>query len=602
MTTTQNRSRPRPPLRNRRASSFTEGHGKSGGSGGTGTNTRHRWKYHGGRRSSSGNMNKTVLPSKFLLGGNIRDPLNLNSLADERISKIVNAITPESSPLPTPKHRKAEYKIEVLIPPNITDPLNLNSGVDENEYAATLASNNPVNVRRKKFRYRKRVRSSSHKNAAAAAAAAARAAVAAAQAGSQSEPELALEKRSADDEASAGDDVMTAAAKVAPEPPEFVSPPPAATRRQSASSVPLKRPSTLRGPSPAKKVQKQSEAEIVSPVVPQPGQKKPVRKHHYHHKHRQERRRQQQQQQGRHQQGRQERKDVEKGRQEGEGGGMAPLAKEPQQPSRTKMNAERNRRYEFGNYSRYYGYRNPHHEEDMRLKYLKPDWFRGKEVLDVGCNQGDVTCAIARLFCPKSIVGIDIDKSLIEAARRNVAHVASNPNADSGNGSKQSDYPQCLPAMYGPIDPTGLGHTSSSSSSSKGKGRGKGKGKGKGKNSNRFPQNVKFICGNYVLENDELLETIQPEFDVVVCFSTTKWIHLNFGDEGLKRAFKRMHAQLRPGKFNLIPITRHFSKRFSLCFFRRNAHPGGPGLCFLSKEEETDREDIRELPEHKAQA
>ena len=97
-------------------------------------------------------MNKTVLPSKFLLGGNIRDPLNLNSLADERISKIVNAITPESSPLPTPKHRKAEYKIEVLIPPNITDPLNLNSGVDENEYAAKLASNNPV-VRRKKFRY-----------------------------------------------------------------------------------------------------------------------------------------------------------------------------------------------------------------------------------------------------------------------------------------------------------------------------------------------------------------------------------------------------------------------------------------------------------------
>ena len=74
------------------------------------------------------------------------------------------------------------------------------------------------------------------------------------------------------------------------------------------------------------------------------------------------------------------------------------------------------------------------------------------------------------------------------------------------------------------------------------------KGKGKGKSSNRFPQNVKFICGNYVLENDELLETIQPEFDVVVCFSTTKWIHLNFGDDGIKRAFKRMHAQLRPGK------------------------------------------------------
>ena len=48
---------------------------------------------------------KNVLPSKFLLGGNINDPLNLNSLNDERIARVVNAVTPESSPLPTPKHR-----------------------------------------------------------------------------------------------------------------------------------------------------------------------------------------------------------------------------------------------------------------------------------------------------------------------------------------------------------------------------------------------------------------------------------------------------------------------------------------------------------------
>ena len=51
--------------------------------------------------------------SKFLLGGNIRDPLNLNSLSDERVSRAFNAVTPESSPMPTPKHRKPEYKIEV---------------------------------------------------------------------------------------------------------------------------------------------------------------------------------------------------------------------------------------------------------------------------------------------------------------------------------------------------------------------------------------------------------------------------------------------------------------------------------------------------------
>merc|ERR1712241_1245252 len=64
-------------------------------------------------------------------------------------------------------------------------------------------------------------------------------------------------------------------------------------------------------------------------------------------------------------------------------------------------------------------------------------------------------------------------------------------------------------------------------------------------NTSLFPHNIKFLCDNYVLEEDELLEFAQPEFDTILCLSTTKWIHLNFGDDGLKRAFKRMFAQLR---------------------------------------------------------
>lgn len=53
--------------------------------------------------------------------------------------------------------------------------------------------------------------------------------------------------------------------------------------------------------------------------------------------------------------------------------------------------------------------------------------------------------------------------------------------------------------------------------------------------------------GNYVLESDELLETVRPEFDLVLCLSITKWIHLNWGDAGLKRFFKRIFYNLRPG-------------------------------------------------------
>jgi len=67
-----------------------------------------------------------------------------------------------------------------------------------------------------------------------------------------------------------------------------------------------------------------------------------------------------------------------------------------------------------------------------------------------------------------------------------------------------------------------------------------------------FGRKVRFICDNYVLETDDLLELAQPEFDTILCLSTTKWIHLNFGDDGIKRAFKRMYAQLRPGNWSIL--------------------------------------------------
>ncbi|QQP55638.1 Putative methyltransferase bin3like, partial [Caligus rogercresseyi] len=278
------------------------------------------------------NSESNVLPSKFLLGGNIRDPLNLNSLSDERISEIVNAITPESSPLPTPKHRKAEYKIRVLIPPNITDPLNLNAGVDEREYESRLLP----------------------------------------------------------------------------------------------KATPLPTP-----------------------------------------------------------------KDV------------GPKFK------------DKNKKFQYGNYNRYYGYRKQDaSEEDLRLRFLKPEWFTGKKVLDIGCNVGKLTDAIARTFFPKSLTGMDIDKDLINVARKNLRKCR--------DAKESGAFPKSMSILYGSISagPNGSGE---------------------------YPSNLGFICGNYVLDSDALLDTMVPEFHTIICFSTTKWIHLNFGDDGLKRAFKRIYAQLHPG-------------------------------------------------------
>lgn len=102
-----------------------------------------------------------IPPTKFLLGGNICDPLNLNSMQDEEINRAMNAVTPKSSPLPTPKHKKEI--IEVIIPPNICDPLNLTNCNDNEEYEKQLISPTKRNTKRRN-RKRKRALSGSGKD------------------------------------------------------------------------------------------------------------------------------------------------------------------------------------------------------------------------------------------------------------------------------------------------------------------------------------------------------------------------------------------------------------------------------------------------------
>ncbi|KAJ3584950.1 hypothetical protein NHX12_013673 [Muraenolepis orangiensis] len=64
------------------------------------------------RRANSDSQSEPVLPSNFLLGGNIFDPLNLNSLLDEEVNRSTNQETPKSSPLPS----RGGDPVEILVP------------------------------------------------------------------------------------------------------------------------------------------------------------------------------------------------------------------------------------------------------------------------------------------------------------------------------------------------------------------------------------------------------------------------------------------------------------------------------------------------------
>ncbi|XP_050581008.1 7SK snRNA methylphosphate capping enzyme bin3 [Bombus affinis] len=419
-----------------------------------------------------------IPPTKFLLGGNIRDPLNLNSMQDEEINRAMNAVTPKSSPLPTPRH-KTEV-IEVIIPPNICDPLNLSNCNDNEEYEKQLIS---PTKKCSKRRNRKKKRASS---------------------GSGNDASDSTEIKIKDCDAidivePMEQSVLNNIVAEQQQPPLNSSPTnsssqPKETKPESSQKDKNKlRLKGLEEPKDKRLRKVDVKDKIVSPVIPQPG-----------------------------------------------GWKTRPLHR-PSQDKKKKQTMprfrEKDARYQYGNYNRYYGYRNSHNDMDTRLtvfvqyKYL----FIDKDVLDIGCNIGHITLSVARDFSARSVTGIDIDRTLINIARKNIKHYVNCAQSPAGNeDSDHQDvnfFPISMPIIYGPVDIPGFT---------------------KNKSHRGFPYNVTFVQGNYVLEDDSLLCTEQPQFDTILCLSITKWIHLNFGDAGLKQAFRRMYAQLRPGGVLLL--------------------------------------------------
>lgn len=392
-----------------------------------------------------------LLPNKFLNGGSIEDPLNLNSLNDSELGRFLNSATPQTSPMPTPVRRES---VEVRIPLNITDPLNLNDSDEDADLEKLLKKRKQRHNRHKKK-----------------------------EDGHLFSPPKNMDKN------------LMEALKIDVEPESHVN------------------QDTKITPTPRECVQKQRNVinKIVSPVIPQTSPK--VKK---------------------------KRRTFSDGKPEPSSSvsksilssSLAscsdkktppkhkhPKFKQPPAQGNTSMQNKNVPKFIYGNYNRYYGYRNPASEKDHRIECFKQEWFEGKSVLDIGCNVGHLTLSIAREFLPSKIVGIDIDHKLIQAARKNVRYYMSSEVTD------MNKFPVSNMVNYGPIEAPPVGQ----------------------QDTPHFPNNVHFMQGNFVLENDQLLGLQKEEYDTIMALSVTKWIHFNWGDEGLKRFFKRIYRQLKPG-------------------------------------------------------
>ncbi|KAG2296876.1 hypothetical protein Bca4012_017382 [Brassica carinata] len=174
----------------------------------------------------------------------------------------------------------------------------------------------------------------------------------------------------------------------------------------------------------------------------------------------------------------------------------------------------------FGNYKNYYGYRISNDmDEDPRLKVLKKEWFHGKDCLDIGCNSGVMTIHIAKKFGCSSILGVDIDSSLIEVARwrlRNFVRTHKPGEKKTGaDGSKEQ-----------------------SASLSDGETK-----IGSEEETKDLFQVVSFQKENFV----QTRNLDENRYDTILCLSVTKWVHLNWGDDGLITLFSKIWRLLNPG-------------------------------------------------------
>ncbi|XP_072302358.1 7SK snRNA methylphosphate capping enzyme [Eucyclogobius newberryi] len=494
----------------------------------------------GKRRRRANSESDSVLPTNFLLGGNIFDPLNLNSLLDEEVNKALNAETPKSSPLPA----KSRDPVEILIPRDITDPLNLNSGIADGS----------VLVSPYKSGGKKRHRNRHHAGNSILAP-------------QHILPDLRGNEARSGSCTQHGDALPSSAQNVSlgDSSHEHLTDYTLSCKEEMSVE---KLSSSLTGTNQhtSKRKRRRNSGKIDPPVTHSTPVLKSVR---------------------------------DGGTGTSQSFSTPKCGAKSSQGGRPHQQPQRQRKtFQYGNYNKYYGYRNPGAIEDLRIQVFKPEWFKGKDVLDLGCNAGHLTLYIAKMFQPARILGLDIDGDLVYGARKNIRHylselqteearrevqekgsiktegrdgeqshtatenshneavgkpengqlgraesgpaeaVKDNDSHTSAAGSQRqeppagqsvnSTFPVSLRISRGPIAAPPLTEVTSAPPG-------------------HFPSNVSFVKANYVLENDHLLVTQRPEYDVILCLSVTKWVHLNWGDNGLKRLFKRAFKHLRPG-------------------------------------------------------
>lgn len=391
-----------------------------------------------------------VPPTKFLLGGNISDPLNLSSLQDEALNASMNAATPKSSPITTPP------KVEVIIPPNIRDPLHLFDPVDSIEYEKQLTS--PMKQRKGKNRSRKKRARKMEVNQLIKSLGPTSTIVSGAYLAEKEnieKPSKLLETKIMSPKTACSTSVQ----KINEPKVAAVNPVDKNSERDKIKEMRLelcgndqtgnrkRRISENQGGAKPKVRRLDSLDKIVSPVIPQPGAWKRPPRIIPDGAPRGNRTRTLSMTQNQSVENESivnesvenmadvssttnldKSMDVTKSEEKSNTMEQKPVDNSQADGNSNKDATKKkfkfaDAKYQYGNYDRYYGYRNLNESMDVRLKVFHHNQhlFKDKDVLDIGCNVGHITIAVAKQLHTKSVTGIDIDQLLITRAKRNLS-------------------------------------------------------------------------------------------------------------------------------------------------------------------------------------
>lgn len=178
----------------------------------------------------------------------------------------------------------------------------------------------------------------------------------------------------------------------------------------------------------------------------------------------------------------------------------------------------------FGNYRNYYTYRiDQGLEEDPRIKIMKKEWFEGKDCLDIGCNSGLITITIAKKFGCRKILGVDIDSARIEDAHWNLRKIVKMSERKKQNSTVDKSKDDETNGVTNSIDK---------------------------KTSDISENSFSHLFDIVSFKKDNFVQSwINPgeKYDTILCLSVTKWVHLNWGDEGLITLFSKVWRLLQPG-------------------------------------------------------